>query len=418
MNANLLNLRALPLSDVIMAFMNTVSAVWPGMRTAWSVHTNIGNVTGTYAAQSDGPKTGLAELLACANERDFVVCSLIEVKPADEPYQKESVKYQSANGILATVEIRMQNTSRAILLVHTLENHFTFIAPQNLVNEVKVQQPELAALQLREAAVGDLHAQLKKLGDLLTSITERDLELRKQRMAELDAQQAARVLEFESERKKILEEDERQRKSLVEELQRKESELKERIEAFETRESKFVRRDLLAKLTELLDQFSTFTLSKDTTRKRRPVTVAALAMATLFGGLAVVAGYDYLTTLDLHYLPPLSVGVLGSSATMLFYLKWSDRWFREHADEELQSKRYKADMLRASWIAELAAEWAKEGKQAPPELLDVFARNLFANAPDLGVTEHPVDALLGLMKRAQKVDVGKDRFTVEASGSK
>lgn len=224
---------------------------------------------------------------------------------------------------------------------------------------------------------------------------------------------------FEQQRVAKLEADERQRKEAQEELQRKEAELQQRIAEFENRVSKLVRRDLQEKLTKLLDEFGTFKLSADTARKRRPVTIATFVMITAFIVLAVIAGYDYLTTLDWHYLPTASTGVLGFSATMLFYLKWSDRWFREHADEEMLSKRYKADMLRASWIAELAAEWEKEGKEAPREMLEVFARNLFVNAPnDRGEVEHPADSLFGLMKRVQKVDVGKDRVTVEAASSK
>ena len=299
-----------------------------------------------------------------------------------------------------------------------LEEHFSFLAPQQLTEQVASRDPGLAPLLLREAAVGDLHAQLARLGSLLGSITARDVELRKERMAELDEAHKERMEAFEVERKKALEEVAAQRRRDAAELQQKEAELQVRIEAFETRESKFVRRDLLAKLTELLDQFGTFKLSQETDRKRGPVKWAALAMAALFFALAVIAGYDYLTTLDWHYLPLSSAGLLGFSATMLFYLKWSDRWFREHADEEMQSKRYKADMLRASWIAELAAEWAKDGKQAPPELLDVFARNLFVKAPDLGETEHPADAIFGLLKRAQKLEVSKDRVALDASASK
>ena len=138
-------------------------------------------------------------------------------------------------------------------------------------------------------------------------------------------------------------------------------------------------------------------------------------MALLFASLGTMGAIRYFATLDLHYLGPLTGGVLGLSATALFFLKWSDRWFREHADEELASKRYKADMVRASWIAELAQEWVVEGHEPPKELLHVFARNLFQDRAGHGDTEHPLDQMLGLLKRANKVDLSKGRIAIDAA---
>lgn len=426
MNASQLNLQALPMLDILGALSAVVPSIWSHISN-WSITTNIGEWKFRYYPDSTRTPEEFERITSLAREKPFLICSKIEVKAEKLGFdtmgglaedREELIRYESSNGVTATMEIKAPGVQRALQIVGELEKQFTFLSPRDLTKQIASPNPELVPVLLREAAVSDLHAQLARLGEFLSSITEKDVELRKQRMAELDAEHKARMEELERERKKALEEVAKQEKLQLVELQAREAALEQKIGEFETREAKFVRRDLLAKLNELLDQFGTFKLSEGTTRKRRPVTVAALVMAALFVAVTAVAGYDYLTTLDWHYLPASSAGLIGFSATMLFYLKWSDRWFREHADEELQSKRYKADMLRASWIAELAAEWAMEGKQAPPELLDVFARNLFSNAPDLGVTEHPVDALLGLMRRAQKVDVGKDRITVESGSSK
>lgn len=409
-----LNLRALSASDTIRRFAAVVPSLWPDTKVHWGIHTNVGHFDATSDPNSEVTAKALAEVLKWTDGREYALCSRIDLRRERDP--KEQIVYATTDGLRATVEIKNASGARIAEIAAALEAQFDFIGIADVVKQIDLSSPEATALALREASVTDLHAQLSKLGSLLSTVTERDVELRQRRVAELDAEYQARVSAFEAERAKTLEEDEQKRQAMQAQLNQQESELRQRISEFDARESKFVRRDLLAKLTELLDQFGTFSLSEDTTKKRRPVTIAVFVMAAAFIALALGAGWNYFATLDLHYLPASTAGLLGFSATMLFYLKWSDRWFREHADEELQSKRYKADMLRASWAAELAAEWAKEGKDVPPELLEVFARNLFVNAP-LGETEHPADALLGLLKRTQKLDVTKDKVTLEAGGT-
>lgn len=422
MNASLLNLRAVPIPDLVTALVKTAEAVWSQTRAPkfqWVIQTSIGNLNALVGGSPD-PTADAAfkQLLEWIKTREFVVCSQIQVTRIDQQTnQNELIRYDSANGIVASVAVEPRdNPLRKAQVVEALEKHLTFISPQNLAAASPGQTGDV--LQFRQAAVGDLHAQLNKLGELLTTITERDVELRRKRMAELEDENRARVAEFEAERKRLQAQDEEQRTQRSAELDRQETDLKARVANFDTKESKFRRRDLQEKLNTLLDQFGTFKLSDGAVEKRTPVWIAVISMAVVFASIGAISGYNYFTTLNWHYLPLTSVGFVGFSATMLFVLKWSDQWFREHADEELQSKRYKADMLRASWIAELIAEWAKDGKEAPPEMLDVFARNLFQGGAEFGATEHPADAILDLLKRAQKLDVGKDRVSLEAANPK
>lgn len=136
-------------------------------------------------------------------------------------------------------------------------------------------------------------------------------------------------------------------------------------------------------------------------------------MCVPFLALAAIGGWYYFQEPSYHFLIPLSSGVIGLTGTLLYYAKWSNRWFREHADAELQARNYKADMLRASWLAELVSEWASDGKAPPTDILEVFSRNLFQASASTDV-EHPVDSLLGLLRRAQRLDVAKDHVTIEA----
>ena len=75
---------------------------------------------------------------------------------------------------------------------------------------------------------------------------------------------------------------------------------------------------------------------------------------------------------------------LGFTAAFLlggwFFIKWNDRWFRQHADAEFMLKQYELDVRRASWVVEMALEWAEEQEtELPPGLLDHLARNLFVH---------------------------------------
>lgn len=157
-----------------------------------------------------------------------------------------------------------------------------------------------------------MHVQLDKLGTLLATLTERDVELRRTRIAELEAEFQERLSKFERERTQALERDEQQRQARLAEIEQAEAVLKQKQAEYDARESKMVRRDYLKKLDALLDNFGTFKLSDATSKKRRAVHIATIGMVVAFAALAVVGGYDYLTTLDLKYLPVSSAGLIGS----------------------------------------------------------------------------------------------------------
>lgn len=409
-----LNLRALSVRDLIEKGVGAASAIWPNTQVRWEVQSNIGNFNFLVMTNEDfASQREIAALVSVAEKNEFLICSQLQIT-RESNNQREGFRYHSDRGFLAAIQIQHNpEPARAIAIVECLKSHFDFLPLDDLTKKM-MEPPEVAALQLREAAVADLHAQLSKLTTLIATLPERDLELRAKRLADLDAEHQARISTFERERAAALERDEAERKLKLDELAGKESVLTKRVAEFETRESKFVRRDLLEKLSKLLDDFGKFKLSDETAEKRRPVSWTVWFTGSIFLTLGLASGGTYFWTRDLHYLPASISGLLGFSAAMLYYIKWSDTWFREHADEEFKSKRYKADMLRASWIAELAAEWVKEGKDAPPELLAVFARNLFTNNIGVPEVEHPADALLGMMKRLTKVDLAKDRVTVEA----
>jgi hypothetical protein len=196
-------------------------------------------------------------------------------------------------------------------------------------------------------------------------------------------------------------------------VQQAQQELDAQVTEFETRESKYVRRDLLKRMQEKLAERSTIELSEATVSKRRPVTtlcVAAigigLGLVGLGTGLALQQGASYWT------LAPATAGTLISVTTLVYFTKWTDQWFRRHADAEFHNMQFENDILRASWLAELLFEWDTEkAGQFPTDLVRSFSRYLFDNT-NSSSPDHPSEALARLVDEASSIKVGKGAFEV------
>ena len=139
-----------------------------------------------------------------------------------------------------------------------------------------------------------------------------------------------------------------------------------------------------------------------------------MAVGAIIAGLSGYRAFNS-GTVDWHFWVVFASSVATMISTAIYYLKWTDRWFREHADAEFAAKRYKADILRASWLAELAGEWkkTKDGEALSPLLIEAFSRNLFANVSISNPSEHPLDEVTNLLKRATEVNFGKSGFSLK-----
>jgi hypothetical protein len=90
---------------------------------------------------------------------------------------------------------------------------------------------------------------------------------------------------------------------------------------------------------------------------------------------------------------------MALAASVVFYIRWTDHWFRQHADEEMRLKRLELDLDRATWVVEMALEWKREkDADIPQELIDRLSRNLF-ESDSYSRPRHPgedlASALLG-----------------------
>ena len=105
---------------------------------------------------------------------------------------------------------------------------------------------------------------------------------------------------------------------------------------------------------------------------------------------------------------PLTIGSVLFVSTMIYYLRWNDHWFQEHANAEFQNMKLNADILRASWIAELYFEWdSKKDGQLPHEMIVSFTRGLFSESHARPSKFHPLDQLSGLVPDVAKLKVNQ-----------
>jgi len=45
------------------------------------------------------------------------------------------------------------------------------------------------------------------------------------------------------------------------------------------------------------------------------------------------------------------------AGTLIFFIRWQDRWYEAHANEEFRFKRLDLDVDGASWLVEMMLEW-------------------------------------------------------------
>jgi hypothetical protein len=252
----------------------------------------------------------------------------------------------------------------------------------------------------------------KHFNEFVEAVKERTLQLEDQfqtKSTELDAlfQQKQSALEEEH-------------KSKLKDLEEREKAHAEAEKQFELRNNTAVRRDLLREIRAKIEAQKTIEISEGTTKKRTVILVTCVATLILS---AVIIGVfvwklTQATSVDWHLLIPLTAWTTIFVSTGIYFLKWNDQWFRDHAKVEFETRKFSADILRASWVAELLFEWAeKKGINLPPELINSFTKNLF-ESPDSNTKLHPSDQLADLLKQVSSLEMGKNGMKLTRSEPK
>jgi len=258
---------------------------------------------------------------------------------------------------------------------------------------------EKAALQTARTILLDFASQAANLSKLSAANTERMNEIIIKKTEELDKRYG--------EKHQALEDAHTTKAKNLEET--KDAFAKEKAR-FDARENTVVRRDLLAKIERILGDQKKIQITQDTLQKRNPVHWICGITMTVALGCIIAFGYKTFeaTTPNLHHIIPLSTATLLFVTTAIFYLRWNDLWFQEHANAEFENRKFYVDVVRASWIAELLFEW-KDKKEVPfpDDLIRSYTTGLFEGNDIVKTTKHPYDDLKSLARSVSEIKFSK-----------
>ena len=201
-------------------------------------------------------------------------------------------------------------------------------------------------------------------------------------------------------------------------LEASEKELDEQREELDDRSARHARREQLKVLQQKISDCSkAFTLTSDTQKKRNPVHVIFIALLLFSGGLIVRSLFFPATAMEgvelWLTLGRLPLGALGFGLTAVFYLRWTDQWFRRHADQEFRLQQLALDVDRAGYATEMLLEWQEDkGGELPAIMVDRLTAGLFTDQTTAARVRHPSeDVTSKLLKASSNI-----RFDVPGIG--
>lgn len=157
-----------------------------------------------------------------------------------------------------------------------------------------------------------------------------------------------------------------------------------------------IRKDILKEIKRRQEEFK---LTQGTVALRKPISIAMIILVSIFIVGAVSSGVELFKnslTGD-NYAFTLIKQVLytfGAVGSIIFYIRWMNRWFEQHSLTEFHLKQFELDMERASWLVETSLEWKDaKGTAMPPELMQSLSTNLFTDRDEIEHVVHPADQL-------------------------
>jgi hypothetical protein len=207
----------------------------------------------------------------------------------------------------------------------------------------------------------------------------------------------------------------------LKEIEEREKQHSEAVKQFELRNNTAVRRDLLREIRNKIEEQKTIQISEGTISKRRIIHVTCILTMLLSASLAAAIVWKLVggtAALDWKFFIPLGTWTALFVTTGIYYIRWNDQWFRDHARVEFENRKFSSDILRASWVAELFFEWAeKKGISMPPDLVGSFTKNLFDPTSSDGRL-HPLDQFNDFLKQVSTVEVSKGTVKVTKKETK
>jgi hypothetical protein len=233
---------------------------------------------------------------------------------------------------------------------------------------------------------------LARLEQVAQDLIEKTDEYRRTLAQQADAKQQQLEDSFAARRQEL--DGEYRQKQREAEVRQKE--LDDYKASLDDRQSRHARRALRQDLQKVLEGMSKqFSLTAGTTKKRRNVHALFITMLVLAIGYVTATIIEgWAESYDLARAVRVGLGIAGAVSVLLLYVRWTDQWFRQHADEEFRLKRMGLDVDRASWVVETAMEWQHENQEAiPVQLLEQLSRGLFARHDSAAKVRHPMEEL-------------------------
>ena len=354
---------------------------------------------------------------------DFIF-SLSEIR--QQPFVEHANQHHTASWKSVSIHFRPLELSTTILRDREQgDDEIKIRFQRDPVNPVGVSHP-LTAIQRQFAPVNRAAAIEKALGPEMAEFYRR----REEGLARLENLTQKLIVETH-EYRIHLDSDVVEHKRLItasfdDNQQALEARYKERTAAVESREQDLdkLRKDLddrsarharreqsRALQQKISDRSERFTLTKATQRKRWPVHVIFALLIGVSGGLVGESllfpetGLEGIALwLELGRVP---LGALGFALTAIFYIRWNDQWFRQHADQEFKLQQLALDVDRAGYAAEMLLEWQedKDG-QMPAVMVDRLTAGLFVDPTTAGRVRYPTeDVTSALLKASSNVRV-------------
>ena len=291
---------------------------------------------------------------------------------------------------------------------------FRSILPQLYAQLVSSTRTEFQVVDVEASLKGSADTAWNRYRDAQTAVinslqqaTETLIIKAAEKNAELDKSRAER---FEKLEVTLREQLEHERKTLQSEFEKKQEQVEARQKAiadreanFNTKEARYVARK---KQEEQIDQvknwLSDWRLTTGTTAKRRPIFWAYISALVITGGLTAYATYHNYQLLksadDIAKLAwwnwvaitTKSFFPLAAFTTfMIYFIRWSSSWARQHADEEFRNRTRLIDIGRSGWLLEAVRDAQENKNEIPVDLLKELSRNLFSNAGSNEGDIHP-----------------------------
>lgn len=377
------------------------------------------NSIGNVDLNGDNPE--VFELLIKKNS------AIIETVSMNHPgltiffYRGGNYQSQEKSGIFDEIQFRQNSkgtvdSETAIEIVTIINRKLKAFDPKRLFSGSTDEQAQFDAIHISNIE------RLESLNENLVKNThDYRIQLDREFGEKVDKSEEA----TEQKRKQLEAEFFAKEEALKEEAEDLEKKKKELDDSSNTHARREIRRDILKEIKARQTKFS---LTEGTNKLRKPIAIAMLGLITVFvvlGFVSVKEFYDVLQGDDLNKIiiagikqAIYSAGAIGS---VIFLIRWMNRWFELHSQSEFELKHFELDMERASWLVETSLEWKDaKGTSIPPELLESLSNNLFSKEKEkIDPLHHPADQLASaLMGSASSVKLKAGDSSIEIDPKK